>query len=296
VLAALVALTAGCRESVERGLIYHPVRELIGEPAQVGLSFRDVVFTADDGVRLHGWLVPGRLPTTVLWCHGNAGNISHRLDNIRLIVDELGLGVFIFDYRGYGRSEGIPSEAGLMLDARAARAALLAAGVSPDRIVLFGRSLGAAVALDLALTHPPPVLILESPFLSIPAMANLTLPGAGFLMQTRWDSEARIQDLRAPLLVLHGDADEVVPFEQGRALYARAPGPKTFHPIAGAGHNDTYLAGGGYWAAWREFLTRHGLGGAPAASSRSSRRRWGLPRDSRVASPPGRYAVSVRTA
>jgi fermentation-respiration switch protein FrsA (DUF1100 family) len=98
-------------------------------------------------------------------------------------------------------------------------------------------------------------------------MANLTVPGAGFLLQTRWDSEAKIQELRVPLLVLHGDADEVVPFEQGRALYARAPGPKTFYPIAGAGHNDTYLAGRGYWAAWRTFLTRYGLGGAPAVPS-----------------------------
>jgi fermentation-respiration switch protein FrsA (DUF1100 family) len=257
-LAALVGLSAGCRESVERGFIYHPVATLAGDPSRVGIAFRDLWFTSDDGVRLHGWLVPGRQPTTLLWCHGNAGNISHRLDNIRLIADELGVGVFIFDYRGYGRSEGVPSEAGLARDARAARAALLAAGVKPEHIVYFGRSLGAAVALDLALAHPPPALILESPFLSITAMANHVLPGAGYLVRTRWDSAARIEALQAPLLVLHGDADEVVPFAQGRALYERAPLPKMFHTISGARHNDTYLAGRRYWDAWRSFLRQHG--------------------------------------
>jgi uncharacterized protein len=258
-LAALLGLSAGCRESIERGFIYHPVRALAGDPGDVGLTFRDLTFTSEDGVRLHGWLVPGRLPTTLLWCHGNAGNISHRLDNIRLIADELRVGVFIFDYRGYGRSEGVPSEAGLALDARAARAALVTAGVSGERVVFFGRSLGAAVALGLALSQPPRALVLESPFLSIPAMADIMLPGAGFLVRTRWDSSARIASLRAPLLVLHGDADEVVPFAQGRALFDKAPAPKVFHTIAGARHNDTYLAGHGYWSAWRGFLREHGL-------------------------------------
>jgi fermentation-respiration switch protein FrsA (DUF1100 family) len=258
-LAALLGVSAGCRESLERGLIYHPAAALVGDPGHVGLGFRDLTFRAQDGGRLHGWLVPGPRPTTLLWFHGNAGNISHRLENLRLFVDELGVGVFIFDYRGYGRSEGVPSEAGLALDARAARAALLAADVRAERIVYFGRSLGAAVALDLALDHPPPALILESPFLSIPAMANHLLPGAGLLVRTRWDSSARITGLRSPLLVLHGDADEVVPFAQGRALFDRAPGPKAFHAIAGARHNDTYRAGREYSRACRDFLRAHGL-------------------------------------
>jgi hypothetical protein len=259
VLISLGVFLAGCRESLERGLIYFPQATLIGDPGDVGLRFRDVWFQARDGVRLHGWLVPGPTRTTLLWCHGNAGNISHRLENIRLFVDELGAGVFIFDYRGYGRSEGVPTEAGLVEDARAAREALRRELRGDDRIVYFGRSLGAAVAVDLALAQPPAALVLESPFTSVRAMANRTLPGAGYLFRTRWDSLAKIGAIRAPLFVLHGDADEVVPYELGRELFAAAPEPKTFVTIRGARHNDTYHVGGAtYWEAWRTFLDRVG--------------------------------------
>lgn len=240
----------------ERAFIYYPVRELTGTPASFGLAYRDVWFQADDGVRLHGWLIPGARPTTLLWSHGNAGNIGHRLDKIREIHQRLGIGVFIFDYRGYGQSEGSPTEAGLYRDARAAREALVRdGGVPSERIVYFGRSLGAAVALELALAHPPPALILESPFLSIQAMANRTLPGSGYLFKSRFDSLARIGRLRAPLLILHGDADEVVPYEHGRRLWEATSEPKAFYTIARARHNDTYLVGGReYWEAWRQFL------------------------------------------
>jgi len=262
VLLSMASLVSGCREAIERGLIYHPVRELPGDPSSIGLPFRDVAFPAQDGTRLHGWLVGGRTATTLLWCHGNAGNIGHRLDNIRLFVEQLGVGVFIFDYRGYGRSAGVPTEAGLVSDALGARAALLREGVAADQIVFFGRSLGAAVAIDLALVHPPRALILESPFLSVPAMANRVLPGIGSLLRTRWDSIGKIPRLRAPLLILHGDRDEVVPYAHGQALFAAAPEPKIFYTIGGASHNDTYLAGPDYWDTWRRFLrisaTPHG--------------------------------------
>jgi len=258
VILAISLLAWGCREGVERALIYVPIRELAGTPASLGLAYQEVWFQAEDGVRLHGWLIPGARPTTLLWCHGNAGNISHRLDNIREIHHRLGIGVFIFDYRGYGRSDGSPTEAGLYRDARAAREALVRSlGVPAEQIVYFGRSLGAAVALELALAHPPPGLILETPFLSVQAMANRTLPGSGFLFKTRFDSLAKIGRFRGALLVLHGDADEVVPYEHGRRLYEAASEPKAFYTIAGAHHNDTYFVGGSeYWEAWRKFLDR----------------------------------------
>jgi hypothetical protein len=248
----------GCRDGVERALIYFPIRELAGTPASLGLAYQDVWFEAEDGVRLHGWLIPGARPTTLFWCHGNAGNISHRLDNIQEIHHRLGIGVFIFDYRGYGRSDGSPTEAGLYRDARAARETLVRnLGVPAQQIVYFGRSLGAAVALELALAHPPSGLILESPFLSVQAMANRTIPGSGFLFKTRFDSLAKISRSRAAVLVLHGDADEVVPYEHGRRLWEAASEPKAFYTIAGARHNDTYLVGGNdYWEAWRKFLDR----------------------------------------
>lgn len=261
-LVALATVTAGCRESMEGRFIYYPSRTLAADPSSVGLPFHDVAFTAADGARLHGWLIPGRTPTTLLYSHGNAGNIADRLAIARLLSDELGVGLFMYDYRGYGRSEGAPSEAGLVRDALGARAALLGEGVAAEQVVYFGRSLGAAVTVDLALAHPPRAVVLEAPFASVRAMANTVLPGVGYLFHTRWDSLAKVSRLRAPLLVLHGDADEVVPYAQGRALFAAAPEPKTFVTVRGGRHNDMHAAQAEYWAAWRAFLA-----GLPAITS-----------------------------
>lgn len=244
------------RGSLERGLIYYPIRALEGTPKDLGLEYVEARFRAEDGTKLHGWLVPGRERTTLLWCHGNAGNISHRLENIRLIRDRLGIGVFIFDYRGYGQSEGTPSEEGLYIDARAALTWLRGRPeVDPTRIAYFGRSLGAAVALDLAIQSPPRGLILETPFLSVRAMANRTLPGSGLLLASRYDNLATIRRITVPILILHGDRDEIVPFAHGRRLFEQASEPKTFFTIKGATHNDTYIVGGEpYWQAWSDFL------------------------------------------
>lgn len=250
------AVTAGCRESIEARFIYYPSRAMAADPSSVGLAFRDVTFTTMDRVKLHGWLIPGRTPTTLLYSHGNAGNIADRLAIARLLADELGVGLFLYDYRGYGRSEGAPSEAGLVRDALGARAALLREGVAPGDVVYFGRSLGAAVTVDLALAHPPRGIVIEAPFASVPAMANTVLPGAGYLFCTRWDTLAKISRLRAPLLVLHGDADEVVPYAQGRAIFAAAPEPKTFFTIRGGRHYDMDARWPDYWDTWRAFLGR----------------------------------------
>ena len=254
VMVALMTLLAGCRESVEARFIYHPSRRLVADPSKVGLAFRDVVFMAADGVRLHGWLIRGRKNTTLLYSHGNAGNIGDRVVIARLLVEQLGVGLFLYDYRGYGRSDGKPSEAGLVSDALGARAALLREGVAQDDIVYFGRSLGAAVTIDLALAHPPRAVVLESPFTSVPALANKVLPGIGSLLHTRWNSLAKIPRLRAPLLVLHGDDDDAIPYAQGRALFDAAPEPKTFFTIREGRHYDMDAAWTEYWRAWRAFL------------------------------------------
>jgi fermentation-respiration switch protein FrsA (DUF1100 family) len=254
VLAALAGAVGGWRESVERRFIYYPTRPLVADPAAVGLAFRDVRFTAADGVRLHGWLVEGRRPLTLLYSHGNGGNIGDRVSIARLLVDHLGVGVFMYDYRGYGQSEGEPTEAGLVRDAVGARAALLREGVAAEAIVYFGRSLGAAVTVQLALAHPPRGLVLESPFASVRAMANTVLPGAGHLFRTRWDTLATVRGLRAPLLVIHGDADEVVPYAQGRAVFDAAPEPKTLFTVRGGRHYAMEAGWSDYWAAWRAFL------------------------------------------
>ena len=263
-LGLLLALAAGLlfvgiRSGViERSFIYFPDRQLIGDPADYGLPFDDVSFTADDGVQLHGWFVPGESDVTWLWFHGNAGNISHRLENLRLLHDELGVAVFLFDYRGYGRSRGTPSEEGTYRDAEAALAYVLSRpDVDPQRIVYFGRSLGAGVAVELATRQPPFALILESPVPSIADLAKRHYPflPVSALLRTKYDSLSKIGNVRAPLLVLHGDRDEVVPFEGGRKLFEAAGEPKRFYTISGAGHNDTYVVGGReYFSVLREFV------------------------------------------
>ena len=239
---------------MEARFIYYPSRALAADPSSVGLRFRDVTFTTADGVGLHGWLIAGRTPTTLLYSHGNGGNIGDRVTIARLFVEQLGVGVFMYDYRGYGRSQGAPSEAGLVADAVAARAALVREGVAAEHVVYFGRSLGSAVTVDLAIAHPPRGVVLESPFTSVRAMGNAVLPGAGYLFRTRWDSLAKIGRLRAPLLVIHGESDEVVPFAQGRALFEAAPEPKTFVSLRDSRHYDLDAAWSDYWGAWRRFL------------------------------------------
>jgi fermentation-respiration switch protein FrsA (DUF1100 family) len=252
----MLAFLSGCGSAAERALIYYPSAGLQGTPAELGLPYQDVVLEAADGVRLHGWHVPGRRTVTVLYCHGNAGNVSHRLPKIATLQRRLGVAVLIFDYRGYGRSAGVPDEAGTYRDARAMRAWLRERAAGP--VVYLGESLGAAVAARLALEDPPAALVLEAPFSSVRAMADTVLPGIGRLFRTRYDTLRTIGDVQAPLLVLHGDADEVVPWRQGRAVYDAAPGPKTWVALRGARHNDADLAeGDAYWRAWEAFLPAH---------------------------------------
>jgi fermentation-respiration switch protein FrsA (DUF1100 family) len=256
-----LALLGASVVALEARFIYYPIRALAGTPADLGLPYQEATFHAADGVRLHGWFVPGRGPLTWVWCHGNAGNISHRLENIALLRERLGVHVFIFDYRGYGQSAGEPSEQGLYRDAEAALAHVRTLPeVDPERMVLFGRSLGAGVAVELATRQPVRGLILESPFASVGAMARVAFPflPLGPLLRTRYDTLAKVGQVDVPLLVLHSLTDEVVPYAQGQAVFAAAPEPKWFHAIGGgAGHNDTYLRGGEpYWQALAEFLAR----------------------------------------
>jgi fermentation-respiration switch protein FrsA (DUF1100 family) len=219
-------------------------------------------FRTEDGLTLHAWWHPGRGADApddgpvLLWCHGNAGNITHREANL-LATAECGMAALLFDYRGYGQSEGRPSESGLYLDADAAYRYLTdERGIEPGRIVVFGRSLGAAVALDLALRQPVAGLIMESAFENVRAMARLQVPllPVGPLLRCRFDSLARIGGLTVPLLMLHGDRDRIVPMSQGQAVFDAAPEPKSWHTISGAGHNDTYTVGGAdYFRTLRRF-------------------------------------------
>lgn len=233
----------------EKRFVFFPESEIISNPAQAGLPYEDVCLTAPDGVKLHGWFLPapaevaGPETQTWLWFHGNGGNIGTRVGQLERAHRLLGVHQFIFDYRGYGRSEGQPSERGTYLDARAAQQHLRQrADLDPDRIVYFGHSLGAAVAIELAVSRPPAGMALIAPFSSIRDMAKLALPlpMIGWIVRNRYNSVALIPEVHAPLVILHGEMDEIVPHSQGVKLFAAANQPKRFVTLPHATHNNAH--------------------------------------------------------
>lgn len=237
-----------------------PSRELIASPRDIGLAHEEVHLETADGVRLHAWYLPAREARgTLLFLHGNAGNISHRLDSLR-IFHELGLAVLIVDYRGYGQSEGRPSEAGLQQDALAAWRHLVDARQEPpERIVLFGRSLGAALAAWLAAREPAAALILESAFVSVPELASELywwLP-ARHLARLRHDTRAELAGVRSPVLVVHSPDDEIIPYRHGRTLFEAAPPPKHFLELHGDHNNGFLLSGTDYVRGLAAFLDEY---------------------------------------
>jgi len=240
-------------------LVYHPSPWDDRDWARLsGLPLEDVWFDAQDGTRLFGWYVRASgSPAVLLWCHGNAGNIIHRLENLVLLY-RTGLSVFLFDYRGYGRSGGAPSEDGLYQDALAAHDCLVTTKrVPPTRIVLFGRSLGAAVAGALASRRPAAGLILESAFPSVEALARLHYWGlpAHWFVQAKFNLADRLREIHRPVLVIHGDRDSIVPLQMGRMVFEAAHPPKDLYIVPGADHNDLVFVGGvPYFERLRRFV------------------------------------------
>lgn len=237
--------------------VYYPFRELGGTPDEVGLKFEDVLFPAPDGVKLHGWHLPADgARFTLLLSHGNGGNISHRIGKL-LLLHQLGINIFIYDYRGYGRSEGRPSEAGTYRDALAACDWLAARkNTAPEQVIAYGESLGCAMAVEVAVHRRVAGVVLESPFSSVPDMARAIYPWLPlhWFCGIRYDSLSKTGRLKAPLLVFHSPTDEIVPFAQGETLFAAAPEPKRFVRLRG-GHNDGYeVSEEVYRQALREFV------------------------------------------
>ncbi len=262
--ALVFALVLGCAmgcdmlwDSLIESQIFFPDKVLVADPGDLGLEFEDQWITTEDGVQLHAWWLPAKDADTVLvFFHGNAGNISHRLDNLRHL-NAWGISVLIFDYRGYGKSQGSISEQGLYADSRAAfEAGLARAQAGGSQLALFGRSLGGVAAVSVADRPEVAGVILESTFTNLADMAKVhfPLPGVGRL-KNRFDSLGRMSRVRAPKLFIHGDRDNIVPMELGRRLFTAASEPKTWLLLPGAGHNDTYDVGGrAYFQAIREFL------------------------------------------
>ena len=234
-----------------------PSRALLSSPADIGLQYQDVMLQTKDKVKLHAWFVPNpNAKAVVLICHGNAGNISHRLDTIKTFYD-MGLAVFIFDYRGYGQSEGRESEKGTYLDARAAFDYLLLS-YKAEQIALFGRSLGGAVASELATKVSPAVLILESTFRSVPDMGAEHYPflPVRLLSRIRYDTYRRLPQIKVPVFILHSPDDETIPYTHGRALYEVANEPKQFMDLRGD-HNGGFLITSGYAEEIKRFLLKY---------------------------------------
>ncbi len=254
-LFVLLLILSGC--NVDKGFIFFPDHQITTTPKDIGLPFEDLYLTTADNVRINAWFVPHpNAHATLLWLHGNGGNLSNRVDQLQKFHAQFPVHILMIDYREYGRSEGSVSEEGTYRDAQAAYDYL---ATKPNRgtIIVYGQSLGAAVAVETALTRPAHALILEAPFLSIREMAKVHygwLPVSG-LITTRYDNIAKIGKVRVPLLLLHGDRDETVPYAHGQGLFSAAVAPKQFYTIQNAGHNDTYEVGGaGYFKAIAQFI------------------------------------------
>lgn len=252
-------------------LVFYPEigREMIATPGQAGLPYQDIRLTTGDGLNLHGWYIPAAQPRgTVLFLHGNAGNISHRLDSLQMF-HRLGYSTLIFDYRGYGNNGGTPTEQGTYRDAWAAWRYLTEQRHIPScRIVLFGESLGGAVASWLAVRQKPAALVIASGFTSVPDLARHFYPflPVRWLARIRYDTRENLRAVAVPVLIAHSPEDEIVPFEHGRALFAAANPPKRFLELAG-GHNDGFIFMRESWVkALGDFLDEH----ANAACIRSS--------------------------
>jgi len=217
-------------------MIFYPLTELESTPANWGLDFEDVNLQTTDGVLLHAWYVPAAGSEQVLlFFHGNAGNISHRRASLE-VFHRLGLNVLMVDYRGYGQSEGSPSEAGLYRDAAAAWSYLVEEkGFSANQVVIFGRSLGGAVAVDLASHVSARSLIVESTLSSSRDFAQMVFPVLSRLIFIRFDfdSTEKIQHVNSPVLVLHSPDDEIMPFELGERVFEAAHKPKSFVRLRG---------------------------------------------------------------
>lgn len=256
----------GLLASIERYFIYAPQKSLITTPAEHGFDFESVKFRASDGTSLHGWFVPkSNARATVLLCHGNSGNVSYQIDQIRLFQD-LGLSVFSFDYRGYGQSEGKPSEVGLYRDGEAAWQYLTQTKkLLPERIVIFGHSLGGGVAAWLGKEVKAGALVIQAAFTTMRQIAKCFYPYFPLrkIMRSRYDNLENVAQAKSPVLVIHSPEDEIIPFEHGKRIFEAAKEPKEFLQIR-YGHNDA-LRSPNYHAGVNAFLNKY-LPALPQAS------------------------------
>ena len=250
---------------MQPGMIFYPNipgRELVTSPKNMGLDYENIEFVTEDNIKLHGWFIPAKKDlviqkkATVLFFHGNAGNISHRMDSIRQF-HKMGLNVFIIDYRGYGQSTGKTTEAGTYKDAESAWHYLtVTRSIKENEIIIFGRSLGGSIGAWLATRHTPVALIIESSFSSALSMGQRFYPylPLRLLSRYRYDTKEYIKKIHCPVLVAHSRNDEIIPYDEGRDIFNAAPEPKQFLEMQG-GHNDGFIiSGSSYVNALESFI------------------------------------------
>jgi fermentation-respiration switch protein FrsA (DUF1100 family) len=255
-LLAFLLLCVGLRW-LEGAMLYIPGREITAHPGSFGLAYEDLNLRAPDGPLINGWYVENKPDSPViLLCHGNAGTMSDRLEKL-VKFRKAGASVLLFDYRGYGRSKGVPTEAGTYRDAEVFYRWLIdVKKAPPSRIVFYGESLGNGVSIEMALRHKPLGLIVDSAFTSTVDMGRLVLPWlpVDWIVKYRYDNLAKIPKISCPVLVMHSRQDDVIPFAMGQALFAAAPQPKTFLEMKGS-HNDGFMdTGPAYDEAVERFL------------------------------------------
>jgi hypothetical protein len=240
----LLSILSGCMlRQFEHSQVYHPYRQLEASPTELGRAFEDVRFKTEDGVALHGWFFPGetnspRAELAFLICHGNAGNISHRLALSEALL-ETGASVFVFDYRGYGLSEGRPGEQGTYRDAQAAHAWLRQKRFRGEQIIAFGESLGGGVVSELALRETLGSIVLQSTFTSIPDLGKELFPWlpVRWLSSIKYDTRTKLPRINMPVLVMHSRGDELIRFHHAEKNFAAANEPRIFCELRGS-HND----------------------------------------------------------
>lgn len=251
---------AGALYLLQRQMVYHPTNAITATPSSLGYEFEDVELVTEDEVRLHGWFVPrNSADLTVLYFHGNAGNISGRLETIQLL-HELGLNVFIIDYRGYGKSDGTPSEQGTYKDARAAWKYLQSTrAISDSSIVIMGRSLGGSVAAWLAARKSPAATVIESTFTSAVDLGAELYPWlpVRWMIKFEYNTLQNIREINSPLFMAHSRNDQVVPFHHGETLFEAAPEPKRFIELEGSHGSGFWETGDKYRNGLQEFLKTH---------------------------------------
>lgn len=265
VLAGLLGPALGCAvlgtysplAPLERQGVFHPDKYPAGDWQPTVVLVQDAYFNSLDGVKLHGWYVRAAEPKAhALLLHGNAGNVTVLAESLRILRARHQLTVLALDYRGFGRSEGKPTEAGILQDARAARRWLAEKeGIAESDVVLLGQSLGGGVAIDLAAQDGARGLVLAGTFTSLPDVAQHHVPWLPMklFMSMQMNSLRKIESYRGPLLLSHGEADEVIPYDQGLALYEACPSTsKRMITVRGGKHNDPQPEE--YRAAFDEFI------------------------------------------